>query len=50
MCSVCISEQTATVLPLATLTDWFLTEMEGVYYAMQTGSLNKTVCVSPLNG
>jgi len=28
----------------------FITEMKSVYSALRTGSLNKTVCASSLNG
>jgi hypothetical protein len=44
---ICTSEKRATILYKVNSLD-FLTEMEEVYYAVRTGSLNKTYSVSSL--
>ena len=50
MCFVFIWEQTATCATYSI--NWlnFITEMKSVYFAVRTGSLNKAVCASYLNG
>jgi len=51
LCDLYLSENKQRLVPLTALTDWFfITEMESVYSAVRTGSLNKTVCASFLNG
>ena len=48
MCFVFISEQTATCATYCINWLVFITEMESVYSAVRTGSLNKAVCASSL--
>ena len=48
MCFVFISEQTATCATYSINWLVFITEMESVYSAVRTGSLNKAVCASSL--
>jgi len=48
--SVFISEETATSAPYNINWLVFITEMKSFYCAVRTGSLNKTVCASSLNG
>jgi hypothetical protein len=48
MCSVFISEQTATCVTYTINRLVYITEMESVYSAVRTGSLNKAVCASSL--
>jgi hypothetical protein len=50
MCFAFISEQTATCATY--IINWwvFMTEMKSVYFAVRTGSLNKAVCASSLEG
>ena len=50
MCFVFIWEQTATCATYSINWLVFITEMKSVYSAVRTGSLNKAVCVSSLNG
>jgi len=50
MCFVFIWEQTATCATYSINWLVFITEMNSVYSAVRTGSLNKTVCASSLNG
>ena len=50
MCFVFIWEQTATCATYSINWLVFITEMNSVHSAVRTGSLNKAVCPSPLNG
>jgi len=50
MCFVFIWEQTATCATYSINWLVFITEMKSVYSAVRTGSLNKAVCASSLNG
>jgi len=50
MCFVFIREQTATCATYSINWLVFITEMKSVYSAVRTGSLNKAVCASFLNG
>jgi hypothetical protein len=50
MCFVFIWEQTAICATYSIKWLVFITEMKSVYSAVQTGSLNKAVCASSLNG
>jgi hypothetical protein len=50
MCFVFIWEQTATCASYSINWLVFITEMKSVYSAVRTGSLNKAVCASSLNG
>jgi hypothetical protein len=49
-CFVLLSEQTATCATYSINWLVFITEMNSVYCAVQTGSLNKAVCASSLKG
>jgi hypothetical protein len=49
-CFVFISEQTATSAPYNVDSLVFITGMKSVYSAVRTGSLNKAVCASSLEG
>ena len=45
------SQNKQRLLPYTALTEWFrTTEVESVYCAVRTGSLNKAVCASSLKG
>jgi hypothetical protein len=50
MCFVFIWEQTETCATYSIKWLVFITEMKNVYSAVRTGSLNKAVCASSLNG
>ena len=50
LCFVFIWEQTATCATYSINWLVFITEMKSVYSAVRTGSLNKAVCASSLNG
>jgi hypothetical protein len=50
MCFVCISEQTVTFAPQNINWLIYVTEMQSVYCAVRTGSLNKALYVSSLKG
>jgi hypothetical protein len=50
MCFVFIWEQTATFATYSINWLVFITKMKSVYSAVRTGSLNKAVCASSLNG
>jgi len=50
LCFVFIWEQTATCATYSVNWLVFITEMKSVYCAVRTGSLNKAVCASSLNG
>jgi len=50
ICFVFIWEQTATCATYSIIWLVFITEMKNVYSAVRTGSLNKAVCASSLNG
>ena len=50
MCFVIIREQTATCATYSINWLVFITEMESVYCAVRTGSLNKAACASYLKG
>ena len=50
ICIVFMLEQTATSAPYNINWLVFITEMESVYCAVRTGSLNNVVCVSSLKG
>ena len=50
LCSVCLSKQTVTFVLYTIKRLVFITEMKSVYSAVRTGSLNKAVCASSLNG
>jgi hypothetical protein len=50
MCFVFIWEQTATCATYSINWSVFIIEMKSVYSAVQTGTLNKAVCASSLNG
>ena len=50
MCFVFIWEQTATCATYSINWSVFIIEMKSVYCAVRTGSLNKAVCASYLNG
>jgi hypothetical protein len=50
MCLAWISEQTAIISLYSINLSVFITEAEGVYCAVRTGSLNQTCTVSSLKG
>ena len=40
LCVLCGSENKQRLFPYTTLTDWFVSETETVYFAVRTGSLH----------